>query len=113
MLLPPCHPASPLLIIAATALPPGTLGHNNRTAWFQENIQAIFQADGLLGMYNQVSPLVLLHHFSVASNQARDLYDRHHSNDQSGAEHKDLPPWAGHFFICLKPSKMFLLLPHS
>ena len=26
----------------------GTLGHNNRTAWFQDNIQAIFQADGPL-----------------------------------------------------------------
>ena len=78
----------------------GTLGHNNRTAWFQDNIQAIFQADGPLGMYNRISSLVLAWHFSAASNQARELYDRHHSNDQSGAEHEDVPPWAEHFF-CL------------
>ena len=49
----------------------GTLGHNQRTQWFNENVDAFFQADGPLGMFNQVSPLVLLRHFSAASNQAR------------------------------------------
>jgi hypothetical protein len=89
--------------------PVGTLGHNNRTTWFQDNINAIFQANGPLGMFNQVSPLVLLHHFSLVSNQARELYDHQHSNNQSGATHKDVPPWVQNFFVCLKLSKMCLL----
>ncbi len=36
----------------------------------------------------------------MASNQAKELYDRHHSNDQSGAAPEDVPPWAQQFF-CL------------
>ncbi len=28
----------------------------------------------------------------------KELYDCHHSNDQSGAAHKDVPPWAQQFF---------------
>ncbi len=78
----------------------GTLGHNNWTTWFQENIDAIFQANGPLGMFNQISPMVLARHFSMASNQAKELYDCHHSNNQSGAAHKDALPWAQQFF-CL------------
>lgn len=76
----------------------GTLGHNQRTQWFNENVDAFFQADGPLGVFNQVSPLVLLRHFSAAQNQARALFDRRHSNDQSGADNEDIPPWAQQFF---------------
>ena len=76
----------------------GTLGHNQRTQWFNENVDAFFQADGPLGVFNRVSPLVLLRHFSAAQNQARALFDRRHSNDQSGAQHEDIPPWAQQFF---------------
>jgi hypothetical protein len=68
----------------------GTFGHDDLTTWFQDNIDAIFQADGPLGMVNQVSLLILLHHFSLASNQARELYDCQHSKYQSGATHKDV-----------------------
>ncbi len=78
----------------------GTLGFNNRQSWFQQNIDAIFQSDGPLGMFNAISPLVLAHHFSTASNQAKEIYDCHHSNDQSGANHEDVPPWVQQF-ICL------------
>jgi hypothetical protein len=53
----------------------GTLGHNNRAVWFQNNIEAIFQSNGLLGMYNPISPLVSLRHFALASNQAKEVYD--------------------------------------
>jgi hypothetical protein len=49
-------------------------------------------------MYNRVLPLVLARHFSTASNQARELYDCHHSNDQSGAAHEDVLPWAQQLF---------------
>jgi hypothetical protein len=78
----------------------GTLGYNNWQSWFQENIDAIFQSNAPLRMFNQISPLVLARHFSKALNQAKELYDRHHSNDQSGAAHEDVPPWAQQFF-CL------------
>jgi hypothetical protein len=76
----------------------GTLGHNNWTTWFQENIDSIFQTNGPIGVFNQISPLVLARHFSTALNQAKELYDHHYSNDQSGAAHKDVPPWAQQFF---------------
>jgi hypothetical protein len=72
----------------------GTLGYNNRQTWFQENADAIFQSDGPLGMFNQVSPLVLARYFSIASNHAKELYNHHHSNNQSGAAHEDVPLWA-------------------
>ena len=49
-------------------------------------------------MFNAISPLVLARHFSAASNQTREIYDRHHSNNQSGTDHEDLPPWVQQFF---------------
>jgi hypothetical protein len=76
----------------------GTLGHNNWTTWFQENIDAIFQANGPLGMFKQISPMVLAQHFSTASNPAKEIYNCHHSNNQSSAAHKDVPPWAQQIF---------------
>lgn len=75
-----------------------TLGHNNRLAWFQENTPVLFQADGPLGIFKVASPLVLLRHFAVAQGQAKDMFDRSHSTDQTGAAHEDVPPWAQHFF---------------
>jgi hypothetical protein len=77
----------------------GTFGHNNRATWFQDNIDVIFQADGLLGKFKHVSPLILLRHFSLASNQARELYDCQHSNNQAGADQEDVPPWVQFFPI--------------
>jgi hypothetical protein len=87
------------------------LGHNQQTQWFNEHVDAFFQADGPLGMFNQVSPLVLFRHFSAASNQARALFDRRHSNDQSSAEHEDIPPWAQQFFRFFYHSKICLQHP--
>ncbi len=82
-----------------------TLGYDNWQSWFQENIEAIFQSDGPLGMFNRISPLVLAWHFSMASNQAKELYNCHHSNDQSGAVHKDVLPWAQQFFHLFEAQK--------
>ncbi len=76
----------------------GTLGQNNRIAWFQENTEALFQTGGPLGMFKSVSPPVLARHFAAAQAQAKELYDRNHSADQTGAAHEDLPPWVQHFF---------------
>jgi hypothetical protein len=78
----------------------GTFGYHNRQTWFQENVDAIFQSDGPLGMFNRVSHLVLARHFSMASSQAKEMYDHLHSNDQTSAAHEDVPPWAQQFF-CL------------
>jgi hypothetical protein len=86
------------------------LGYNYQQSWFQENIDATFQSDSPLGMFNQISPLVLAWHFFMALNQTKELYDHHHSNDQSSAAHEDVPPWAQQFFVCLKPSRICLLL---
>ena len=49
-------------------------------------------------MFKVVSPLVLLRHFAVVQGQAKDMFDRSHSTDQTGAAHEDVPPWAEHFF---------------
>ncbi len=78
----------------------GTLGHSSWSIWFHDNNDAIFQSHGLLGMFNQVSLLVLLRHFALASNEARELYDQQHSNDQSGAANEYVPPWV-QSFSCL------------
>ena len=51
-------------------------------------------------MLNQISLLILAHHFSAASIQGRERYDRNPSANQSGAAHDNVPPWAEKFF-CL------------
>jgi hypothetical protein len=51
-------------------------------------------------VFEQSQQLVLAWHFSTALNQAKELYNHHHSNDQSSAAHKDVLPWAQQFF-CL------------
>ncbi len=90
----------------------GTLRYNNWQTWLQENVNAIFQCDGLLGMFNQVSHLVLARHFSMASTQAKRKY-----MIVSIQTISPVPPMKmcrrGHSnsFICLKPSRIFLPLP--
>ena len=37
-------------------------------------------------------------HFAAAERLARTVYMRDHSNDQTGAEHEDVPQWARSFF---------------
>ena len=97
------HTAGLIAIIQLAGAHPtgsiGTFGHNNRTNWFQENIDALFQSDGPLGMFNLISLLVLARCFSLASIQAREIYDWNHSADQSSAAHEDVPPWAEKFFL--------------
>jgi hypothetical protein len=53
-------------------------------------------------MFITISPLVLAHHFSTALNQAKEIYDCHHSNNQFGANHEDVPPWVQQFFCLLE-----------
>jgi hypothetical protein len=76
----------------------GSLGQNSRLAWFQENIEAIFQTGGPLGMFKVVTAPVLARHFGNAQSHAKEFFDRYHSADQSGASHEDVPPWVQHFF---------------
>jgi hypothetical protein len=76
----------------------GAFGHNNRISWFRSNIVALFCKDGPLGSYVPVSANVLVCHVGQAQVLARSFYDRDHSNEQSGAAHKDVPKWARCFF---------------
>jgi hypothetical protein len=69
----------------------GTLGHSNRSSWFQNNTTALFQANGPLGMFKEVSPAVLERHFAVAQGQAKEYFDWNHSTDQTSAAHEDVP----------------------
>ncbi len=68
----------------------GTLGQNNRQAWFQvqENIKALFQTGSPLGMFKVISALVLARHFGTAQSHAREFFDCNHSADQTGAAHE-------------------------
>jgi hypothetical protein len=76
----------------------GSLGHNNRTAWMGENIDALFRVDGPLGSFHPLSLSVLMRHFSRAQNFARTFFDRDHSNEQSGAGQEEIPEWVRQFF---------------
>jgi hypothetical protein len=76
----------------------GAFGHNNRISWFRLNIDALFCEDGPLGSYVPVSANVLVRHVAQAQVLTRSFYDHDHSNEQSGAAHKDVPEWARHFF---------------
>lgn len=76
----------------------GSLGQNNRQAWFQENIEALFQTGGPLGLFKVITAPVLARHFTNAQSHARELFDRNHSADQTGTAHEDVPPWVQHFF---------------
>jgi hypothetical protein len=59
----------------------GTLGHSNQSSWFQNNTTALFQANGPLGMFKEVSPAVLARHFAIAQGQAKEYFDCNHSAD--------------------------------
>ena len=76
----------------------GSLGFNNRTAWMTANIDAFFRVDGPLGAFQPISISVLMRHFSSAQSFAREIFDRDHSNKQSGASQEDIPQWVRHFF---------------
>lgn len=76
----------------------GAFGHNNRSAWFRANTEALFREDGPLGRYVAVSARVLMRHVGRAQLLARSIYDRDHSNEQSGAGQEDVPEWARRFF---------------
>jgi hypothetical protein len=41
----------------------------------------------------------------MASSQAKEIYDCLHSNNQTGAAHKDVPPWAQQFFRLFEAQK--------
>lgn len=73
------------------------LGHNNRSAWFSENIDRLFQAGGPLGAYTRISTSVLQRHLGAAQRRAKLYFDRDHA-DGGGQDHEDIPGWARAFF---------------
>ncbi len=44
----------------------GSIGTNGCTAWFAENSPVLFQHDGYLGCFKEVSYLILMRRFSTA-----------------------------------------------
>ncbi len=83
----------------------GAFGHNNRISWFRSNIDALFREDGPLGSYVPVSANVLVCHVGQVQVLARSFYDHDHSNEQSGAAHKDVPEWARCFSNFFRPQE--------
>jgi len=71
----------------------GALGHNNRTKWIQDNTDFFFSRQGPLRAFKPVTAPVLARRIASVQTLARRFYDRHHSNDPSGANHEDLPRW--------------------
>jgi hypothetical protein len=76
----------------------GSLSHGHRTAWIIQNRSAFFRVGGPLAAYNELSVTVFMRHLSDAEAEAKTIYDCSHSNDPTGAEHEDVPPWARQFF---------------
>jgi Mg2+ and Co2+ transporter CorA len=76
----------------------GSLGHNNRARWVQENINVLFTPNGPLGRFHPVSAAVMQRNVGNAQEAAHVLWEHDHSNDASGAMHEDLPEWAHLFF---------------
>ncbi len=66
------------------------------------NTAALFQSDGLLGMFKEISMAVLARHFAVAQGEAKEYFDRNHLANQTGSAHKDVPQWASQFFCLLE-----------
>ena len=76
----------------------GSLGHNNRSTWLRDNNNALFAADGPLSAYHPLTISVMQRHLRNAQQAARIVYERDHSNDQSGAAQEVVPSWARTFF---------------
>ena len=51
----------------------GSLGHNNRARWVQENINALFTPSGPLVRFHPVSAAVMQYHVGNAQAAARVL----------------------------------------
>jgi hypothetical protein len=75
-----------------------TLGHGNRTEWIRANLDMIFREHGPLGGFNPVRPERLCKWIKEAETCAKIYYSRDHSNDETGADQEDLPPWTEPFF---------------
>lgn len=76
----------------------GAFGHNNKTRWFLDNIDAIFADDGPLRAYLRINARTLMRHFSEAQQLARSIYTQDHSNEPTGRGHEDIPQWTALFF---------------
>ena len=91
----------------------GSLGHNNRARWVQENINTLFPTDGPLGKFDTVSATVLQHHVGNAQAAAHTLWEHDHSSDQFGAMHIDVPEWGVNSFNFLMSNKIRSCTMHS
>ena len=63
------------------------------------NIGIIFSSEGPLGGFIQIVVNRFQRHFAAAERLVKTLYLRDHLNDQTGADHEEIPPWACSFFV--------------
>ena len=76
----------------------GALGHGKRSKWMQDNVNMFFQPDGPLSNYKAPALRRFTGFFMEAKKLARNIYDRDHSNDVTGAGHESVPDWTRLFF---------------
>ena len=101
----PEHAAGLIGILQLARSYPGgiaaALGHNNRTRWIATNINAgvFFGDDGPLQRFLPIGIDTFSRHLNAAQKLARTIFDRDHSNDQSGARGETIPEWARQFFV--------------
>jgi hypothetical protein len=93
----PAHAAAlKALMQVASGYPDGigaAMGIVNRSRWVRTNIDALFAAGGPLEGYNSIGWKQLCIHLRNAMACAKLVYDRDHSNDQSGAQGESIPSW--------------------
>lgn len=53
-----------------------------------------FAEGGPLERFSRVTIIVLMCQLKLVEGAARSYYRRSHSNDQSGAQHENVPAWA-------------------
>jgi hypothetical protein len=69
----------------------GSIAHSVHGAWFAANVDILFQDYAPLGTFNPIEPQMLMRHFGVALQQAKDYFNQEHSSKQSGAGKEEIP----------------------
>ena len=75
-----------------------TLGSGARTAWVTANIDSLYRGDGAMCAFRPISVAIFMRKLREAQLFARRIFDGDHSNDQTGANHEEVPSWVRAWF---------------
>jgi hypothetical protein len=75
----------------------GMLGHGLRTGWFARMSDTLFASDGPLSPFIPIQSGLLMRHFGTAERLAQSIWNRNHSNEQSGAGQETIAAWVQQF----------------